>query len=179
MQQRREATFSCVYHSYSSTAQLKNPCYCFHHQPKGRTAWSTQDKPREHLDVDSRRREKRRSGHIIVATNLPVNDEEEKDETARPAMKEEVRPQRAEEEEEDPELEAESRTRDVELDEAPSDKAPMEVQSAIAISHSSNSNKRECVCSVRERQRERAKEKKRIRCFRFVRKNLRLRQSVL
>jgi hypothetical protein len=71
----------------------------------------------------------------------PVNDEEEKDETARPAMKEEVRPQRAEEEE-DPELEAESRTRDVELDEAPSDKAPMEVQSAIAISHSSNSNKR-------------------------------------
>ncbi len=90
-----------------------------------------------------------------------MNDEEEKDETARPAMKEEVRPQRAEEEEEeDPELEAESRTRDVELDEAPSDKAPMEVQSAIAISHSSNSNKRERVCCVRERQRESEGEEK-------------------
>ncbi len=86
-----------------------------------------------------------------------MNDEEEKDETARPAMKEEVRPQRAEEEE-DPELEAESRTRDVELDEAPSDKAPMEVQSAIAISHSSNSNKR--VCAVYERERESQREEK-------------------
>jgi hypothetical protein len=83
-----------------------------------------------------------------------VNDEEEKDETARPAMKEEVRPQRAEEEEEDPELEAESRTRDVELDEAPSDKAPMEVQSAIAISHSSKSNKRECVLRTKEGERQ-------------------------
>lgn len=89
-----------------------------------------------------------------------MNDEEEKDETARPAMKEEVRPQRAEEEEEDPELEAESRTRDVELDEAPSDKAPMEVQSAIAISHSSNSNKRECALRTKERERQSQREEK-------------------
>jgi hypothetical protein len=93
-----------------------------------------------------------------------VNDEEEKDETARPAMKEEVRPQR-EEEEEDPELEVESRTRDVELDEAPSDKAPMEVQSAIAISHSnsnsnSNSNKRGCVLRTKERERQSQREEK-------------------